>query len=328
MSFKEYLNKAVQELQRLDVEAFFNSSNEERDEFIRRYVQHRDLDARHWFPFIRLDGEVINTSRIHFGNGGPANLRIIKKAIYQDGYKPLISDNAIAGMFRIPLQTISRQIWGDDPDVVECGCFTQMGHRFQCLKCLGCGLAGGLKPDTGENAVHKVSAVTGISLDGEIITEYRNALDPRSGTTPKWEFIMPNKSSKAKLATFWQSEYLAPGAHFPISITFRDVAAAEFGLALTAFDTSWKNIGLGAHKNGRLQGWYENPDKFTIHVWMEGWLSEPEMYRGDDLKEIINLAKKAAFLAREKKLLTKYVLDTSKLRGVQTEEERVESRRG
>ena len=265
MSFKEYLDEALEEIEKLNVEAFFKSPEEEQAEFIQKYVQHKDLDARHWFPFLRLDGKVTNTSRVHFGNGGPASRQLVKKAMYEDGYKPLLSDNALAGMFRIPLLTMSRQMWGDDVDITECGYFTEEGHRFQCLKCLGCGLAGGLKPDTGDNAVHKVSAVTGISEDGEIITEWRNALEPRTGTTPKWEHINPKKVGKT-LAALWQAEYVAPGAHFPVSITFRDVAAVEFGLALTAFDTSWKNIGLGAHKNGRLQGWNDNIDGFSTYA--------------------------------------------------------------
>jgi len=322
--FKEYLDEAVERIRGLDEAAFFASPEEEQAEFVRRYVQHVDLDARNWFPFIRIDGEITNTSRLHFGNESlPARL-LVKKALYEDGYRPLISDNAIAGMFRIPLQTISREIWGDDEDVKECGLFDEKGRRFQCLKCLGCGLAGGLKPDTGANAVHKVSAVTGVSTDGEIIREYRNALEPRTGTTPKWDFINPEKTGGTPMAAFWQSEYVAPGAHFPVSITFRDVGAAELGLALTAFDTSWKNIGLGAHKNGRFQGWYDNIDGFTLHVWMDSWLGEPEEYRGDDLSYLINQAKRAAYLAKEKKLLTKYVLDPSKLRGVKSEEDRKE----
>ncbi|MEM3056845.1 MAG: hypothetical protein QW639_06425, partial [Candidatus Bathyarchaeia archaeon] len=97
---------------------------------------------------------------------------------------------------------------------------------------------------------------------------------------------------------------------------------AEFGLALSAFDISWKNIGLGAHKNGRLQGWNDNIDSFTLYVWMDGWLEPPEVYRGEELRYLINQAKRAAYLARSKKLLVKYVLDTSKLRGVKSEKER------
>jgi len=330
MSFREYLDEAVRSIEEIDVEDFFKWSDEERKKFIYGFIQHTDLDARNWFPFLRLDGEIVNASRIHFGNGSSDNRSIIKKALYEDGYKPLLSDNALAGMFRIPLQTMSREIWGDDDEIVQCGCFTEKGHRFQCLKCLGCGLAGGLKPDTGENIVHKVSAVTGISPDAEIITEYRNALEPRTGTTPKWEFIMPEKSEAKRpaMATFWQAEYIAPGAHFPISITFRDVAAVEFGLALSAFDISWKNIGLGAHKNGRLQGWNENIDRFTLYVWMDSWLKEPEVYRGQDLKYLINQAKRAAYVARSKKLLVKYVLDTSKLTGVKPGKERREAEAG
>ncbi|MEM3675325.1 MAG: hypothetical protein QXG08_07645 [Candidatus Methanomethyliaceae archaeon] len=327
--FKDYLEEAARKIEELDVEAFFRSQQEEQEKFIQNYVQHRRLDARNWFPFIRIEGEVVNFSRMHFGNGGTANYSLIKKALYEGGFRPLISDNAIAGMFRIPLQAMSREIWGDDEDIRDCGCFSEKGHRFQCLKCLGCGLAGGLKLETGENAVHKVSAVTGVSLDGEIITEYRNALEPRTGTVPKWELLAPttkegknDKDRSNKLPVFWQAEYVAPGAHFPISITFRDVAAAEFGLALSAFDISWKNIGLGAHKNGRLHGWNENPERFTLYAWMGSWLEPPEVYSRDDLKYLINQAKKAAFLAREKKLLVKYVLDVSALGGVKAESAR------
>lgn len=327
MNLKQYLQEAAEKVEELDEKKFFLQKEESQKEFTDKYVQHRELDARNWFPFLRLEGVVSNTSRIHFGNGGAENLSIVKKAVYESGYKPLLSDNAIGGMFRIPLQTISRQIWGNDEEITECGCFTEAGSRFQCLKCLGCGLAGGLKPDTGDNVVHKVSAITGVSKDAEIITEWRNALEPRTGTTPKWQNINPKNEGK-KLAALWQMEYVAPDAHFPISITFRDVAAAELGLALTAFDISWKNIGLGSHKNGRLQGWYDSPDDFALYAWMEKWLEEPESYRGKDLLEIINLAKKAAYIAQQKKLLVKYVLDTSKLRGVRTEKVRSKTRGG
>jgi hypothetical protein len=323
-----YLTEAAERIHGLDPAFFFASPKEDQESFIHTYVQHRELDARNWFPFIRLDGLLVNTSRLHFGNGGPANRSIIKKAIYDDGYRPLISDNAIAGMFRIPLQTTSREMWGDDPDVSECGYFTERGHKFQCLKCLGCGLAGAMNPDTGENAVHKVNAVTGVSADGEIIDEYRNSLEPRTGTIPKWDFVAPDKKTNEKLATFWQSEYVAPGAHFPVTVIFRDVAAVELGLALTAFDVSWKNIGLGSHKNGRLQGWNEDPGSFTMHVWMDSWLRDEEVYRGAELTHIIDLAKRSAYEARQKKLLTKYNLDTSRLRGVKTGKERAEKGSG
>lgn len=333
MTLKEYLDETVAKIEELEVARFFTSPSEEQEKFTKRYVQHLDLDARNWFPFLRLDGTITNMSRLHFGNGGPRNISIVKKAIYDEGYKPLISDNALAGMFRIPLQTISRGLWGDDKDILDCGCFTERGHRFQCLKCLGCGIAGGLKPDTGDNCVHKVSAVTGISADGEIITEFRNALEPRTGTTPKKETLagaseQDEGERRGKLAAFWQSEYVAPGAHFPISITFRDVAAVELGLALTAFDTSWRNIGLGSHKNGRFKGWNDNLEAFTLYAWMDGWLQEPEEYKGDRLGDIINQAKKAVYMAKSKKLLSKYVLDASKLQAVSSEKTRAKKRGG
>jgi hypothetical protein len=95
-----------------------------------------------------------------------------------------------------------------------------------------------------------------------------------------------------------------------------------------AFDISWKNIGLGSHKNGRLQGWYDNLNSFTLHAWMDNWLQEPETYRGKELADIIDQAKKAASTARSKKLLTRYALNTSKLRGVKSEKARAAIRGG
>lgn len=320
MDFESYLNEAVMQLEALDPKTFFQMPSKAQEEFRQSYVQHTELDARNWFPFIRLDGTLENTSRVHFGNGGTVNLSIVKRAVYQDGYRPLISDNALAGMFRIPLYTMSRRIWGDDEEVAECGYFTEKGSRFQCLKCLACGLGGGLRPDTGENAVHKVRAVTGASEDAEIITEYQNSIEPRLGTTPKKE-LLSITDPRVALAALWQAEYVAPGAHFPVSVIFRDMAAAEFGLALMAFDTSWANIGLGAHKNGRFRGWNERPEAFTLYAWMDNWLAEPQICPAP--KNLINTAKKAAYLAQEKKLLRKYAFDRSKLKAVRTAKQRV-----
>jgi len=320
MNFEGYLNEAVEKLEALDPETFFQMSLEAQDEFVTKYVQHTALDARNWFPFIRIDGTLENTSRVHFGNGGTENLSIVKRAVYQDGYRPLVSDNALAGMFRIPLYTMSRRMWSDDEEVRECGYFTEKGSRFQCLKCLACGLGGGLQPDTSVNAVHKVRAVTGASEDAEIITEYQSSIEPRLGTTPKKE-LLGITDQRVRLSALWQTEYVAPGAHFNVSMTFRDVAAVEFGLALMAFDTSWVNIGLGAHKNGRFKGWNERPEAFTLYAWMDNWLAEPETYSTP--KNLINSAKKSAYLAQEKTLLRKYVFDRSKLKAVHTAEQRV-----
>jgi len=75
-----------------------------------------------------------------------------------------------------------------------------------------------------------------------------------------------------------------------------------------------------------LQGWNDNIDGFSLHIWMSGWLQDPEEYKGDDLKQMINKTKKAAFTANSKKLLVKYALDVSKLRGVKTEKERAKTR--
>jgi len=342
--FLDFLKEAERELQALDEKEFHARAEiKEKRDFLERYVQHASLDGRNMTPYLVLEGEATNLTRMHCGNGlGGPNISIVKRVIRGGTYRPILSDNALNGMFRIPLRDISREYWKGDKNVDYCGIYRQVGNQraaIDCGYCFSCGLSGWMRTIDNKNAPHKVRAASGVSENGRIIIEYHNRPDRVKHTMVHGEdFPLPLKVSDAErkqieslmkekgvsgdvnklievvfeglkrapapFAEFYQFEYVAPGANFPIWVSFRDVAPAEFGLALEAFSFAWLRLGIGRGKLGKLQFWDTGPEGWKIHAFMN-LHSGPQTYP-EQVKEIVTLAKNCAELALAKKLFRRY----------------------
>lgn len=122
-----------------------------REEDLEKYVQRRLLRADDYDCFVVLEGKTRNLSRTHFGNIPTGMYSLIKKRKIHGKVVPLLSDNALRGMTNHQLRVLSKKLSLGDP---QCGLFDAKGlQRFECGKCIRCGIMGFLKPKTGENTV-------------------------------------------------------------------------------------------------------------------------------------------------------------------------------
>jgi hypothetical protein len=334
----EDLKESVRVLKELKVEEFSKLSESEKLAFLEKYVQHATMDAKKMLPYLILEGTATNLTRVHCGNGVSAeNINIVKTVFVDGKRRPILSDNQLNGMFRIPLREMSREFWSGNTEIENCGIYRHVRGNtvaIECGKCLSCGITGHFDPSTNKNSVHKVRALSGIALDGKIVSEYHNRPDPAKGVGVIKEEIITylksvekargeeekeviediiNSIQRATIPSFYMREYVAPNAHFPVIVTFRDMAPAELGLAFKAFSLSWYALGIGNGKRGKLQFWDTNPENWSLKVYTS-FTREPEEYKWEQLKEIILLAKNAATIASEKKLFRHYTYpDISRL---------------
>ncbi len=318
------LRESVKALEEIRIEDFSGLSEGERLAFQEEHVQHATMDARNMLPYLVLEGVAVNLTRVHCGNGVSAeNISIVKTVFVEGKRRPILSDNQLNGMFRIPLREMSREFWGGDTGIRDCGIYRHVGGStvaIECGRCLSCGITGHLNTSTNKNSVHKVRALSGIARDGKIVSEHCNRPDPAKGVGVTRDDILCGvggdvaeddrkdiiqKIQKAMIPSFYMREYVMPGAHFPVFVTFRDVAPAELGLALKAFSISWYALGIGNGKRGRLQFWDTNPENWRLRVY-SSFTREPETYEGEQLREIVLLAKNAAEVASEKKMFRQY----------------------
>ena len=344
-TYLEFLREAEKELRAVDERAFAIDSTDSLD-FTEKYVQHRILDGRNLTPYIVLEGNATNLTRMHCGNGaGAANISIVKKVIRGGNWRPILSDNSLNGMFRIPLRDMSRKLWSEK-DVDYCGVYRQLGDQraaINCGYCLACGLGGWMRTTDNKNSPHKVRAVSSVSPKGKIIKEYLNRPDPVKNTIAQAvEFPVPKSAEEItpkdveqiqslvekeeltesakevlekvlgvlrkpqKFASFYQMEFVAPGADFPIWVSFRDVGPAELGISLIAFSFSWMRLGIGRGKLGKLQFWDTNPEGWKLNVFQDIH-KDPERYDDvSEVKEIITLARNCGEIAYTKKLFRRY----------------------
>ena len=276
---------------------------EAQDEDLEKYVQRRLLRADDYDSFVVLRGKTRNQSRVHFGNVSAGMYGLIKKRRIKGKVVPLLSDNALRGMLNHQLRVLSKKLGIGDPN---CGLFDEKGlQRFECGKCLRCGIMGFLNPKTGENSVHKLAIRSFLTTSAEIITEYHNSPDVVKGTV-----FAPREVEKGgeKAAVLYVAEYIAPGGEFPLQIVFRGMAPGEIGVALMQMGLAWHYLGLGRHKNGSFTTWTQNPEDWTLmYIPVEGGELKKEVYTCESgLVEIINKLKSIAYIAMQKKLFRDY----------------------
>jgi hypothetical protein len=277
-----------------------------KEEDLEKHVQKRQLRADDYDSFVVLKGKTKNLSRTHFGNIPTGMYSLIKKRKIKGKVVPLLSDNALRGMTNHQLRVLSKKLSLGDP---QCGLFDAKGlQRFECGKCIRCGIMGFLNPKTGENSVHRLSIRSFLPTSAEIITEYHNNPDEARGTV--YAPREAKKKPEERAAVLYVSEYLAPGGEFPLQITMRGLAPAEIGLALMQLGLAWHYLGLGRHKGGSFTTWHQEPESWELsYIPIKGGeIAQDAPYEGEELKTIVNKLEKIAYIAMEKKLFREYEL--------------------
>ncbi|RLI39557.1 hypothetical protein DRO64_10370 [Candidatus Bathyarchaeota archaeon] len=295
--FERFVDEALEYVKRI------SSKEEALDEDLERYVQRHLLRADDYDSFVVLQGKTRNQSRVHFGNVSAGMYSLIKKRRIKGKVVPLLSDNALRGMVNHQLRVLSKKLGIGDP---KCGLFDEKGQRFDCGKCLRCGIMGFLNPNTGENVVHKLAIRSFLTTSAEIITEYHNSPDAVKGTIFAPREV--ERERKERAAVLYVTEYIAPGGEFPLQIVFRGMAPGEMGVALMQMGLAWHYLGLGRHKNGSFTTWTQNPEDWTLtYIPIEGGEIKQEVYTyKSGLVNIINTLKNIAYIAMQKKLFREY----------------------
>ncbi|MBD3192151.1 MAG: hypothetical protein GF308_16020 [Candidatus Heimdallarchaeota archaeon] len=312
--FRTIVNDALEFIKQTSEESF-DKEDTEAQKKMQKYVQKVALRADEYDSFVILEGSTFNKSRVHFGNTTQGNFSLIKKTFIKGKYVPLLSDNGLRGVVNHELRVMSKNMGlGDD----LCGLFDEKGKkRFECGKCIRCGIMGflSLKKKTvgqSKNMPHRLAIRSFLpEMDSiQIIQEYHNSLDDAVGTvytpvtTSRSEEDEDNFQDEGKAANFYVMEYLAPGGRFPIMLTMRGMAIAEMGLALMSVSKAWYTLGVGRHKNGALTTWEQEMSDWKLTY--DPLLSEKETYTGEELEELINDIKRVAYIAIKNNLFQEY----------------------
>jgi len=301
--FKQYVEEALEKIKEVDVSKL---GAEEFDAFIDKYVQRRRLVGSRYSCFVVLDGYVVALSRVHFGNVSTGRFNLIKKVLIENKEIPLISENAFRGILGHYLRSLSRRMGIGEP---TCGLYDESGQKFECGMCLKCGIMGFLNPGKGLNAPHRLNFRAFIPTAYSIVRETHNTIHPMRECVhaPREEGVSRSGEERAgRRAIFFTSEYIAPGARFPVQITMRDMACGEMGLALMAMNMAWHFIGVGRHKVGSFSTWEQRPEDWKLLYFRPPDVMEPEVYEGDALVDLVDKLKRCAYLAMEKRLFMNY----------------------
>ncbi|MEM2936302.1 MAG: hypothetical protein QW231_03900 [Candidatus Bathyarchaeia archaeon] len=274
-----------------------------KEEDRKKHIQRRLLRADDYDHFIVLQGITRNLSRVHFGNVASGMYSLIKQRKVKGEVVPLLSDNALRGMINNQLRILSKKLGLGDP---QCGLFDEKGlQRFECGKCIRCGIMGFLNPQTRENAVHRLAVRSFLPTSVEIVTEYHNNPDAVTGTV----YAPREKKPEERAAVLYVAECIAPGGEFPLQIVFRGMAPGEIGVALMQVGLAWHYLGLGRHKSGSFTTWTQEPQNWSLrYIPVEGGETAQEEYTLKEMEEIVEKLKKVAYIAMEKKLFREYEL--------------------